>query len=566
MGGAVTLADVRAFIAERLLGQDERRANGQLGSITLRPHQQSAVERLRSAVDEFGGALLCDQVGMGKTFAALALCGEDGACVVAPAVLKDMWQSAADSAGRTIEYTSTESLSRVRPDSMLPPTESVDQRLLIVDEAHHFRNPATKRFASLARVASKRRVLLLSATPIHNRKKDLTALVSLFLGSYAETLTQSEIGRLIVRREQSVLQDNGGFPNIEPPEWLELNHDDNIPRLLLGLPPPLPPRDGGDGGVLVIHSLLRQWSSSDAALERALTRRLQRGIALVAGLESGTYPSQAELSAWNSAEDCVQLAFAELVASGSDSTQDLLPVVRTHADALSQLLRRIRAGTGADAERVDVICAIRRKHGGMSVVAFSQYADTIDALFRHLASDGYVAALTGNGARVAGGRITRVEAIRRFAPFASGVSAPSTSESVTLLLTTDLLSEGVNLQDAGVVIHVDLPWTPARMEQRLGRVARMGSRHERVYSYVIRPPASTEELIHLEYMLREKMKAAGIVVDDFPSLSHSLTRDSEEPVSTPCLTETIRSILEAWSLRRARGETREPMVAAVAAP
>ena len=49
---------------------------------------------------------------------------------------------------------------------------------------------------------------------------------------------------------------------------------------------------------------------------------------------------------------------------------------------------------------------------------------------------------------------------------------------MTLLLTTDLASEGVNLQDASVVVHLDLPWTAARLEQRVGRVARLASAHD----------------------------------------------------------------------------------------
>ena len=61
----------------------------------------------------------------------------------------------------------------------------------------------------------------------------------------------------------------------------------------MALPPPLPVRDGGLGGVLIARSLVRQWCSSDAALESALRRRLGRSLALIAALESGHYPSEA---------------------------------------------------------------------------------------------------------------------------------------------------------------------------------------------------------------------------------------------------------------------------------
>src|SRR6185295_10879772 len=106
---------------------------------------------------------------------------------------------------------------------------------------------------------------------------------------------------------------------------------------------------------------------------------------------------------------------------------------------------------------------IRRTHPSVPIVAFSQYATTVAGLFRVMRRRPHIAMLTGNGARVAGGSITRHEAISRFAPRASGAPAAREAERIDLLLTTDLLSEGVNLQDAGVVVHLDLPWTPARL-------------------------------------------------------------------------------------------------------
>jgi len=338
-----------------------------------------------------------------------------------------------------------------------------------------------------------------------------------------------------------------GIPKVEPPQFREIALDDDIPRLILDLPPPLPARDAGDGGVLLTHSLIRQWASSDAALHRALLRRLQRATSLTAALESGTYPSMSELSTWAAGDDCVQLAFAQMVAQRSELADNLIGTVRAHADAVSALLQSMKRQQGRDVDRANVIRSIRREHPGRSIVAFSQYADTVDVLFKLLAPDGQVAALTGRGARVFGGRISRADAIARFAPDASGACRPHASDVVTLLLTTDLLSEGVNLQDAAVVVHLDLPWTPARMEQRLGRAVRMGSRHERVFSYVFRPPASAETVVRIERVLRDKMTASGIVVDQFQSLTDFPDERRATETNAPRITEETRAILESWS-------------------
>jgi superfamily II DNA or RNA helicase len=565
MGREMTLQETRALFARCLLGECEPEATISVGSIALRRHQQSAIRRANAAIDEFGGALLSDHVGTGKTYVALALvaaCGE--ATVVAPAVLREMWMNSASSAEVKISFVSTQSLSRAAPSGFGRNTGRSKQ-LVVVDEAQHFRNSATRRFASLAQLCSGRRVLLLSATPIHNRQRDLESLLSLFVGSRAAHLSSSEMGRVVIRRNRDDIGDSASMPQVEAPQWCDLTHDDEIPQLLLSLPPPLSPRNGGDGGALVVHSLIRQWVSSDVALYRALVRRLQKATALVSALESGSYPSESELAAWISGEDCVQLGFAGLMAPRNSDWPTLLPIVRRHMAAIQTLTQRLKLTNRRDVERAEIIRELRRTHTGVGIVAFSQYADTVEGLFDLLARDGSVALLTGAGARVWGGRISRAEAIGRFAPLASGRKSPRMADAVTLLLTTDILSEGVNLQDAGVVIHLDLPWTPARMEQRLGRVARMGSQHTRVFSYVMRPPASADSLIRAERILRDKMISAGVVTDGLQSiLPSSFPPQPDE--SIPRVVEVLRSILGEWLTDASERAPGELIVSSVAAP
>ena len=79
--------------------------------------------------------------------------------------------------------------------------------------------------------------------------------------------------------------------------------------------------------------------------------------------------------------------------------------------------------------------------------------------------------MTAAGARIASGPLPRREILAQFAP--DGVPRDSTpaARRVDLLVTTDLLSEGVNLQRASVIVHLDIPWNPARLEQREGEAA-----------------------------------------------------------------------------------------------
>jgi superfamily II DNA or RNA helicase len=530
----------------------------QLGDIALHPHQLDGVRRIRAAIAEFGGALLCDSVGTGKTFTALALIPEGcTALVVAPAILRSMWTGAAASARRSIRFISFESLGRGVHDTAVAP-------LLIVDEAHHARNPATRRFAALSRLARDTDTVLLSATPIHNKRGDLDTLLSLFLGSRAEGLSRAELGRCVLRRDQTVVTE-AVFPKVENLEWFTLSENDNLLQMMLSLPPPLPPSDGGDGGILVIHSLIRQWASSNGALRCGLVRRLQKSVALISALEDGVYPSRTELAAWLGDGDSIQLAFSAFLASPTSDARRMLRIVRRHRGALASILREVASDNTRDEERAAIIAHLRRSHPDRRIVVFSQFADTVDTIFPRLAGGGRVAALSGSNARVSGGRISRTEAIQRFAPLASNCAPPAPSDEITLLLTTDLLSEGVNLQDASVIIHLDLPWTPARMEQRLGRLARLGSVNRDVLSYAIRPPACAQEIVRIERILREKMAAAGVVSSEFPSISmHGGTNRSTR--SDPAIVESIRTTISAWNTSRSTDIRSAVALSVIAAP
>jgi len=541
----------RQLLADEAIGERDS-STPQLGSVRLHPHQISAIRRIQSALDEFGGALLCDEVGMGKTFVALAIAKAfPHRIVVAPAVLRDMWSQQSRIAGVPLPFASFEQLSRGRcPDGPFD--------LVVVDEAHHARTRAARRYRELSSMVMRSRVLLLSATPVHNSRRDLTALLALFLGSRSESLSLAEIGRCVIRREIEAAGLGAQIPEADALKWLELVDDRLIPEMLMSLPPPLPVRDGGVGRVLISRSLVRQWCSSDAALESALRRRLGRALALIAALESGQYPSEAELSAWTIVEDSIQLAFPSLVAGAADETAALLDAIRTHQSALREILQTLKRDGSRDAERAQLLIEIQRAHRGIPVVAFSQYAETVNALFRELRREPRVAALTAQGARVAGGSLTRREAISRFAPHASGAHAARDAERIDLLLATDLLSEGVNLQDAGVVVHLDLPWTAARLEQRLGRVARLGSQRRRVFAYAIRPSRAADVLIRMESTIRRKTQEAenaiGRVRHLLPEQSpeeslrmRGLDATSHAPAS---VTERIRKILKRWLAER----------------
>lgn len=472
-----------------------------LGAITLRPHQIDAARRLSAIIAANGGALLCDEVGLGKTYVALAVARAYARpLVVAPAALRAMWRSAAAACANDVTFASMESLSRSG-------STSTDAGLLIVDEAHHFRTPSTARYRTLAALCARCPVLLVSATPLHNREADVVALLSLFLGSAARSLTPAGMPRFVVRRDQRELA--GAFPTVRAPRRIPIRAAGSELEKILALPPPTPPSDGGAADAMTAHTLVRLWASSDAALKESLRRRWARTVAMRHTLEAGRLPTKRELHDWTYAESAVQLGFAELLSPRSRAAcSDLLAAVLAYERALAELLGELKCSSSGDAGRIAALRSIRNRHPSTGIVAFSQFAETVRMYYKALASAGGAAMLTSRGARIASGPVTRQEVLERFAPAAQGVCAPPASQAIFLLFTTDLLSEGVNLQDAAVVVHLDLPWTAAALAQRVGRIARLGSLHSEVFVYAIDPPASSSRLLRAEAVIRRKAALA----------------------------------------------------------
>ncbi len=115
------------------------------------------------------------------------------ALVVAPAVLRDMWRRALGAAGVRAEFITYTALSRGRM-----PIGAFT--LVVLDEAHHARTPGARRYAALAALAAGAQVLALTATPVHNKRDDLAAILALFLGARAWTLDDPALARCVVRR------------------------------------------------------------------------------------------------------------------------------------------------------------------------------------------------------------------------------------------------------------------------------------------------------------------------------------------------------------------------------
>ncbi len=551
----------------------------QLGDVLLLPHQREASARLLRILQWQHGALLADDVGLGKTFTALAVARRySHVHVFAPAGLVAMWQAALLRTRQSlVQVHSLHRCSREVPTLAIGnaiDTPAIPQRaLVIIDEAHALRNAATARYRHLATALAGCDVLLLSATPLHNSPRDLETLFALFRGHRPDTLSHDTLAALIVRRDhcsalpseprtrrpttapRAVAAPAARRPDIRQHRPVVVPQDRTTLDLLLALPAPLPAHDGAVAGALIRLGLLRAWCSSDAALTHALTRRLQRGSAMQDALRAGRHVTGAELRSWVIGDEHateMQLGFPELLAghvvpTDGEVSQSLEDVLETHLRAL-RALREHHITTGqADRVRAALLRRIRERHPGVPVVAFSQFGRTVQALYRALSDIAGVGLLTGNQARIASGTITRPELLEQFAPRAHGRPPPPAHRALSLLLATDLIAEGVSLQDAGVVVHLDLPWTDAVRRQRTGRVARLGSPFPIVHEYRVRASRQARRSLRAERRVARKATWSARLVGGTDGPSSASRRHSGADVQSRWV-----AVLTEWA-------TAEPM-------
>ena len=146
-------------------------------------------------------------------------------------------------------------------------------------------------------------------------------------------------------------------------------------------------------------------------------------------------------------------------------------------------------------------------------LVFTTFADTARYLYSHLEGWAreelgiHIALVTGsNSNRSSSGETGFMEILSRFAPRAQ--QAESDGGEIDIVIATDCLSEGQNLQDCDLVVNYDIHWNPVRLMQRFGRIDRLGSRNERVSMTNFWPTADLDRYLDLKNRVEARMALA----------------------------------------------------------
>ncbi len=268
------------------------------------------------------------------------------------------------------------------------------------------------------------------------------------------------------------------------------------------------------GFVMTVYR--RRLASSFLALEKTL---MKRQGALLEGADEGSMFDEEDMPDDDLSHDGIDLDAIEGLESSI--------LAQEQRETIDALLADISA-LPPDSKLDSLLKVLRdlMTDGFGQVMVFTQFADTMDFLRQELTSSTQLRVLcfSGRGGEIPGSdgtwrRITRDDARRRFRDRAADV-----------LLCTDAAAEGLNFQFCGALVNYDMPWNPMRVEQRIGRIDRLGQEHSTIRIVNLHYEGTVETDVYLA--VRERIRLFETVVGPLQPILSRLSGKISEAVLT----------------------------------
>ena len=588
-----------------------------INTTTFQKHGAARAKRL---IDETGGVIVADEVGLGKTFIAAEILmsyqeRRQKAMLICPAALRDStWKKFKSEYQIHLDTYSFEEIAQdeqlhdeeLRPNSNSKNIELPidDYQLIIIDEAHNYRNPDSpfRAKALEALLYGKRKdVLMLTATPVNNSLWDLYNLTYFFLkvDSYLANkgiLSIKDRFQMAMRTDPRNLSPDILYPIIDATtvkrtrQFIKKHYSNDVikvdgkPKTIV-FPKPIAisvryklsnllpgvfdlienylDPDNSDSitftryktdlylidslqeddhltnaiSGLLLSGLLKRFESSTGAFRESIKKLISQHELFLKALDKGFVLSTEFIK---DAIGCDDDEFDELLEERDDSMpasnykKDILrtevlkdlnklreifnlienispendPKLKVLVKELKFILKEARETSSSLEEEID-----RRK-----VIIFSYYSDTVkwiqDYLNEAINQEEDLFPYKERIEIVIGTKTKDISdknnVASKFAPKTAGKKGDKNLTDI--LISTDVLAEGVNLQQARHIINYDMPWNPMRLVQRHGRIDRIGSEHNKVFMRTIFPADRLDALLGLEERISRKIAMAAASV------------------------------------------------------
>jgi len=571
--------------------------------VNLAQFQEDAIARIWTRMKKYGGCIVADSVGLGKTWIAKKILEKVGyyerknILVICPAQLREMWRGELKKIDVKENILSQEDLAS---ESYLEKAKRTlggrldNVELIVVDESHNFRNPLSNRWENfftlvndhIAKSGKRPYMLFLTATPINNTPWDLywqimllvlmdeSAFIKENIPNLSKFFKQAKdnpsllndlLNEISIRRTRDYIKENypdafiinpetGKEQKIVFPDRVLENINYKLDKAYKGMYKEISDtitekltmayyrileyrkegfkseeerlewgRMNAIGGIFRTILLKRLESSVDA-FRKSIFNHIRFLEKLKTYLKSGklltkeTYfkylmSIDEELEKENLRDTLKEFKINEYNA------EQLFADIDKDIKLLKNILERVNKIKPEDDAKLEVLkdkLLELAKDG--QIVLFTYYADTLNYIYNEIIKDKRFSKL-------------RIEAI---SSSGSTNKNPQQREKIlkdffakkiNIILSTDVLSEGQNLQAAKYLINYDLHWNPTRMIQRAGRIDRIGSPYKKIFVYNFFPEDELEELLKLVEILQNKI----IDIDKSVGLDQSILGEEIHP-------------------------------------
>jgi len=521
--------------------------------------QEDAVIDAYRKLKKYGGVFISDVPGLGKTYIGSALISHlesEGklATVISPPRLVEYWKEVLSDFGCSKSYV----FSSGKLEDILNNEKFLKRKVVLIDESHHFRNYDTQKYNNLAKICEGKEVILLTATPQNLNIWDVYYQLKLFtpyeknhyfriypieIKEYFKKCEKGEaniedlISQIFIRRTRSDIKEfypneKLEFPKRFGPYRVDYSIDEvyegglykkinnlikklTFSRYNLGKYAKVEKFDPDQLQRLTVAwknlqkliqiNLHRRLESSVKAFKDTVSNHLEAHEKFLSILEKenkvffGELEEIRDIIEEMEKESEIEIEEGKFFPEEFFDSKELKNELKNDINIFKEMYNSVKDISPEEDKKLQKLIEILIKNpiNGKKTLIFSCFESTVKYIYENLKNKFKKIDFLVGGEKFG-------TKIKRFAPKANNAKI-NPEEEIEILIATEVLAEGINLQDAQVVINYELHWNPVRIIQRIGRIDRIGGEHKEIYVYNFFPEINAEKEINIELKVSKRI-------------------------------------------------------------